>query len=233
VYTPFSTTHCARLAPVGGSRLLWGKQSVTPLQRFSLASITSALKRRLCSHSFLMRSSRSRNSRQSGFKSTDFCRGISKPAVLGPRALYPLDLFRRTQCSISSGNATTGLRLLSEIRRTGSPIRSHLRALLEVRCKHSAISFHPFRILIGTSSPHHCPLLSVYSRWTTGLWLVCISTGNTNRIQHRVTVSISGGFRICFDQYVFRNGIYCVLTATDGSSPPIRYTDDKSRILIV
>jgi hypothetical protein len=54
-----------------------------------------------------------------------------------------------TQRSISSENAMTGLRQLSETRCTGSPSRSHLRALLGVRCKHSAISFHPFRSLIS------------------------------------------------------------------------------------
>lgn len=53
-----------------------------------------------------------------------------------------------TQRSISSESAMTGLRRLLETRFTGRPSRSHRRALLGVRCKHSAISFHPLRILI-------------------------------------------------------------------------------------
>lgn len=77
-------------------------------------------------------------------------------------------LLFRTQSSSSSENAIMGLRRLSETRLTGSPRRSHLRALLGVRCRHAAISFHPFRIAIASLARCYwaaeaCPILSLYS----------------------------------------------------------------------
>ncbi len=167
----FSTTHCNRPTLVcwtGVSGWLRGKQRVMLFQRFSLASPKSALKRRFSWASFRRRSSCSRKSRASGFKSTDSRRVARKLAVFARTEPRRSSLFLRTQSSISSRKATTGLRRLSVRRCTGSPSRSHLRALLGVRCKHSAISFHPFRIFIASptccskAGPEACPFLSVY-----------------------------------------------------------------------